>query len=436
MAAVYNRFPLVTSDTGAYIAGIFGNLVPKDRPITYSIFIYASSMHISAWLPIFMQSIWLSALIYLIIKSLLPINKNILISFFFIIALSAFTSVSWFCSQLMPDIFTPIMFLSIYLIMIKNNMYRFTRFFLYASLFTSVLMHNSNILIAIIFLTGILIFFKAKGLGHYIKRLRSQLIITFSAAFILSSIHLIGGYGFTLSRSTDVFLVGKMCENGVMANYLHDNCADRKYYLCDYKDKLPEHAWEFIWDENGPLAAGGGWNGTKKENKEMLYGIFTSPKHLFSYLKKCIQDTFTQFFLYHIGDGLVPHIEPGNAHKQISKYFENELHDYTESKQNTIPLPFDIFNYLYLFVILSSIIAVSYTLIVQRKPFTFELKLLLFGVLFFLVCNAFITASLANILSRLQSRAIWLLPFACWLVIFYQYLPKQLRSNATKNLSN
>lgn len=428
--ALYNQFPLVTSDSGAYISGIFGNLVPKDRPITYSIFVYASSLHLSAWLPIFMQSLWLSALVYLTINSIIPGKNKLLISFFFIIALSAFTSASWYSSQLMPDIFTPLMFLSIYLILIKKKTHRITRFFLYTSLFISVLMHNSNILIALLFLTGIMIFFRAKGLGQYLKKLKKQLIITFTAAFILASLHLIGGYGFTLSRSTHVFLVGKMCENGVMASYLHDNCTEHDYYLCEFKDKLPVHAWDFMWNEKGPFAAGGGWEGTKKENKEMLLGIFTSPKHLLMYIKKCIQDTITQFFLYQIGDGLNPHLEPGNAFTQISKHFKNEVNTYKNSKQNTSQLSFDFFNSLYLWIILLSVLTLSYTLIVRRKPLSFELKLLLFGVLFFLLCNAFITASLANVLARLQSRAIWLLPFACWLVVFYQSVPKQLEINA------
>jgi hypothetical protein len=32
---------------------------------------------------------------------------------------------------------------------------------------------------------------------------------------------------------------------------------------------------------------------------------------------------------------------------------------------------------------------------------------------FFVICNAFVTANLANVLSRLNARTFWLIPFIC-----------------------
>src|SRR5690606_34892748 len=106
-AGFYNGYPLVTSDTGTYLNSGFNLTVPDDRPITYGLFIRFVSMGFSLWLPIFLQNALVSFVIVEFIRfSGAEIKKHFYIPIF--LFLSYLSGISWFSSQIMPDIFSAV----------------------------------------------------------------------------------------------------------------------------------------------------------------------------------------------------------------------------------------------------------------------------------------------------------------------------------------
>ena len=62
---------------------------------------------------------------------------------------------------------------------------------------------------------------------------------------------------FTLASASHIFLMGKLSENGVLKKYLDKYCTTEPNALCAYKDKLPEHGWDFVWETDGAFANSG-----------------------------------------------------------------------------------------------------------------------------------------------------------------------------------
>src|SRR3954469_25639022 len=69
--ALYNSYPLVTSDSGAYIENGYKLQVPLDRPLAYSIFIRIASLGITTWGIVLVQALILSLLLLVITRHLL-----------------------------------------------------------------------------------------------------------------------------------------------------------------------------------------------------------------------------------------------------------------------------------------------------------------------------------------------------------------------------
>ncbi|MDX2135534.1 MAG: hypothetical protein SFV52_12125 [Saprospiraceae bacterium] len=404
--AFYNGFPLLTSDTGAYINNGYEIYLPEDRPLTYSFFLRYLSLGLTLWLPVLAQGLIISLLVYRI--CVLAWGERFSGKLFWILAVStvAFTPVSWYSSQLMPDVFTGVLFLLVWLLYADPK--RWNRPWYWIGLVVCNLMHNSHLLIMVMLSAGII----AMALRYDRQYLRTafQLFgVSLFSMLLVASIHAAGGSGFTLSKGSHVFLVAKLSENGVLKKYLDDNCERYPYRLCAWKDKLPAYAWDFVWNADQPMQQLGGWEGTKTEFKAILRNIAWSPKYYTLLLYKALVDTGRQFVQTQVGDGLTPYGDNSNVYWKIHQYFDHEMPWHQASKQNNNLLGWAGYNWVYWFyLIVSSACLLFFQDEVKKNP------LWVFGyvlLILFLLCNAFVTANFANVLARLQSRAIWVLPF-------------------------
>ena len=118
----YNGYPLFYSDSAIYIlaSNLFGHLRHSEELPTLSGIGYSWFMRIVTWrstmyLVVFAQALILNILIYLITKSFSPNAKTWKFHLPIIIILSLLSSMGWTTSQLMPDIFTSFLILSVFL---------------------------------------------------------------------------------------------------------------------------------------------------------------------------------------------------------------------------------------------------------------------------------------------------------------------------------
>jgi hypothetical protein len=415
-AGLYNHFPIVNPDTGAYIYNGFSGELPKDRPIFYSWFIRAASLDRSLWLVIVAQCLLCGSLIVALIQSAFP-KLHIITKLLLLLGLCMGTSVCWFSGLLMPDIFTGILLLSILLLLITQQ--RWAHILLMVLIFCSILMHNAHLLVSIAF--GICLLgstWLRPSMRLYRQKAISICLISLSAWLCICGLNYHTGYGFKPSRTTHVFIMGRMCENGVLKAFLKDNCTNNAYRLCAYQDQLPEHAWDFLWSNHPGFIASGGWDSSEVEYKQIIKESLLQPKILKLQIQEAIKGTATELSLLSVGDGLNFDINNSNVLYKIENHFPKKLVYLRASKQGQGILHTDPWNTVYPLVALLTITAGLWIAYRKRDPI---INSLLTCIVLFLLINALMSCSFANILPRLNARVFWVLPFFCMLLMM-QYV--------------
>lgn len=426
-AGLYNGFPLVTSDSGTYINSAIHFEVPNDRPIVYSLFIRATGLKFSLWLVVMAQALLLAWLLLRCVAVFAPrvhrrLGRLALVG----LALWA-TGASYYCCQLMPDIFTPIGLLALALLLLGPVRSQGERVGLLATAALSTLMHNSNLLTFTLVVLGFGAVAAWQGLfRRQLANLRQWGLTTATVLVcwgLLPSIHAAFGGGFVLSRATPVFLLGRLLEAGLVDKYLDRNCNTvHPLKLCAYRDKLPNDAITFLWDGNSPYYQTGGLEENLDEYHAMVRDILTTPRYYPYLIQEGLRSTLRQLVHLSHGDGLGPFRENTNPYWKVQEFASYELKAYMSSQQNRGVLHFEDLNarlygaqLLALLVVAAVVAAARRSAVAAARYSPLLLLLLVLGL--GLVANAFVTGALANVLDRLQGRVAWLLPFAALLVL-------------------
>jgi hypothetical protein len=416
--ALYDNFPIITEDTGAYIYSGFSLQPPSDRPIFYGVFIRLTSLGASLWLTVFFQCFILSYTLTKFIKKLHPPVTNLqLLAFILFIAL--FTTGGWFASQLMPDIFVAIMILAVSIYMVFPTSSK-EKVALLAISFISVLSHNSNFIVLTVFC---LLFLLTSFFGARLRQQRPKLLLLTSLAVLcwltLCTTNWLGGLGFTTSRSTHVFVMGKLVESGVLKTYLDKACPVKNYRICNHKDNLPAVAWEFHWGETSPLQKEGGWDANRSEYNTIIRDIFSRPKYYPYIIYKSLDATARQLVQFNIdGSYALPWVkydEQSQAYNAIAQHFPHELNLLKSSRINGKTLSIPFYDNVFAFVIVLSSILLMISLPSTQKPAFYRIALFL---AIFILLNAFATAVLSSVNARFNARVIWLVPLINCIFLF------------------
>lgn len=430
--AFYNGYPLVYSDTGSYIFGGMDLVLPQDRPILYGLFVRLFSLGFSLWLVIFTQAL---IVFYVLWQTFKLAAKPTFSKGFFIISialLSWFTGLGWYTSQLMPDIFTVVTLGAIVMLLFSKKHSLIENIIFSVILAFSMNTHFSNYLIAIGTIALLFLFGRKKLFAQKEISFRLPVLITIVAMMIGSLTNFIIGDTFKMSPNSHVFLMGKMLDNGILKSYLDENCATKKYALCDCKNNLPETSRNLLWDAESPLQKNGAWKNSEAEYNSILLGIATSPKHLSLFVFNSVNSSVTQLFQNEVGSGVVSpwYAEPTSPpYQAVAKYFPLEFSQYKQSRQNVNlwnqGLDLSLINYINFFLLIIAAIALLRIFIFtdKRLQYSTEAQLVIWTLLIGIVLNAIVTSSLANVYDRLQARVSWSLVF-CLLILFTYHKAK------------
>lgn len=413
----YNYFPLVFFDTGAYIASGFKNEVPMDRPIFYGLFIRHVSLAESLWLVIFCQGVLTALMIYFSFKYLSNL-KNFLVPFFcYIILITFFTGASVNVSELIPDIFTPVFLLGLGVLLFSSTINRRDLIIISLVLCFSISVHNSHFLIAGIFMalfTAMFGFRKFRPILTFISPQRIILIwsLIVSTYFVSATVNYSLNAGFAVSKTSSIFLMGRLNETDILYEYLGENCSDKNYKICQYKDSLP---WDFIWDyANSPLYKTGGWLANTEEYSNLIRDVLTTPKFLVKFLTRSVEASFKQFFLFDVGNTpkLVQDSSPFYA---MRTHYPTLVKEYLSAKQNNGLLDYSSINNFQKYLVALSMLGM--VVLILSGSVSMERKLFIIYIVICLLINAAVCGSLSGVSDRYQSRIIWLIPLPLFLVL-------------------
>lgn len=402
LPAIINGYPIVYSDTSTYIASGFQLEMPFDRPITYGLFIRIFSLNgLSLWLVIFFQTYILVFLINKLLK-LLDI-KFCSLRYLLLYIIFLFSGIGWTCSQVIADVFTPIVILSLLITLIDKS----NKVYLYYFLFTlSSAMHLSHFGINILLITSLIIiklFPKLKLNKLYTWRYITLLLCLTIVSFASMST--------PYAKSKHAFLFGAFVEHGIIKEYLNEKCATSNYKICKYKDSLPDNAVAFIWDANSPFYKIGGFRETKAEFNEIIKGTLTSKKYLWLHFKAALKVTFKQLVSFNMGDGNGSFVGETLLNKRILLYFHREHIAYQNSHQNkNHTIYISLFNQIQNSIILLVSIFILLLLIFKFKLLDTTTITVLIIIFIFILIHSASCGILANCAERYGCRVIWLLP--------------------------
>jgi hypothetical protein len=263
--AILNHYPFIFPDTSDYII-----LTPRVyRSPFYQLWVFLTGWKISLWPIIISQSLLTTWLILIFLKA--ESNGSIFLRGIGILPIIFCSSLPIVSSFIMPDVFTGMMFLSIYLLIFKwrvlEKQKRVAIFFL--SLI-SISAHLSHLMMAIAISVASAVFlfvfdrhrFSAAGLI-------ASLVSCITCASFALIFNLVVFDETSINPAGTTFLMANLIAQGPARAELKATCPEAKYRLCMYRDRLPISADDFLWG-NGLLVHLGGFEKMGDESTRLV----------------------------------------------------------------------------------------------------------------------------------------------------------------------
>jgi len=410
--AVWNGFPLMFYDTGAYLAeGLQGAFLVERSPV-YSMFLAAAGSAVSLWPVVVLQSALSAYVIWEVARIEVPRLSPA--GFCAIgLALTCLTGIGWYTAQVEPDCMTALVALGGYLLLCRASSlgWRIWPVILITGL--AVGCHPSHLgLIGGLLLvgTGWRLFFhfyprrSPPGLPH-LRLLPASGALAVALILILSCNYALTRAIF-ISRSGPVFIFARLMQDGIVKRLLHDRCTGpaTPYKLCAYKDRLATNANAWLWGNNPGFRAQGGFKGSQEEDSRIIADSLV--RYPFAQLRAAIYDSVLQFFMFKTGDGIESQeqiLRPG-----IQNMMPGQLHAYLEARQQHNAIRFQELNMVHVTVGMLSLLGLLLLLnrAVHRRRW--DEGVLPVMVLLALMGNAIICGTFSNPHDRYQSRLMWL----------------------------
>ena len=426
--AIFNGYPVVYSDTGEYLLDSFTIEPPAYRTIIYSLFIRLVSFGMTPWLVVLAQSVITIFILYAVFNYLLQNSvaseRRIGVFLGLVVFLALGTSLPWFVGQLMPDVFTSLSFLSVFLLLYDSKLSLERAILISFVLSISVGCHLSHLLGLTVLLVAILVLRAFDGARQFWPTRSTKGIIGFVLVPIMASSAVVAlsnwreGRGLTLSPGGPVFVLGRLIRSGLVGNYLEQQCAIEQLTPCKYLHDLPRTENEFAWGPHPLLKEMGGWLGSKKEANRIVFG--TIRRYPIRFLVECSKQMLWQFVSFKPPCAL-PRSCPGPGNdpnefvfKVLQQLFPGDMPRYQFARQLTGSLqklagrltPFHT-------VVFWCSFGASLVVLITRGLRAKAANQLFVLTLIFLLSNALVTGALSGVSHRYQSRVSWLMGLCC-----------------------
>jgi hypothetical protein len=413
--AFFNGYPLLFSDSGAFLHQTLGPLMLWDKPYIYGPFLHAFHWRISLWGPVIAQGLILSHLLWLTQRVLrghaAPLWHMGLCAFAALATAAPFSA-----ALLMPDIFAPIVVLGLFLLGFGGAaLTRLERGYLVALVALGIAAHLVHLPLAL----GLWVIALLLRVWRYPARLFAMALPVVIAVAVLFVTNTIGHGRFALSPHGASFMLARLQEDGPATALLKARCPDAGWYLCAFTDRLPMPANDFLWAPDSPV------NRNATGQPRFLGGMMLAPEagqivtetlraDPLGVARAMAGNALVQLGSFGIGDTLDeahftvairPRIAEGFPARELAAF------DQARQAQSLLKDALTPLNPLYLLVVLLALPVLAWA---AWRGQGLALALALF-VLAAVLGNALICGGLSAPHPRYGARIMWLLPVAAWL---------------------
>ena len=418
--AFWNGYPILYSDTNAFMVQGILNFFIWDKPFVYGPWMSLFHWQYSLWPVLLAQAAMVSSILWITTQSVetadfpgpdfnadslanRPVNA---LRFLLIcVVLSLTTAAPWVVSLLMPDIFAPITVLCIFILAVRPNLELGTRLWVLVVGTFAIASHLSHLVIA----AGVLVIVLLFGF----KRFKIAVLPMLLALALLVATNLFGFQKFAISPFGSVFLLARLAADGHVKPVLDQSCAKQKMYMCDWKDRLDVDSDDLMWNGQGPVwSHPGGPIGLAPEASILVAEAVK--KNPAGVAQSLVNNTWRELWMLGLGDTLHSDHLDLSVEERLRIYFpQEELLRYQQSRQkhNVLASHAETLNIVGWVSTVAGLIACLYfawkAWVLRQR-----MRMMLIAMVFTaLLANAFATGALSKPHYRYQTRIAWLLVF-------------------------
>lgn len=421
--ALLNRYPLLYPDSVSYLQD--GRSIARAlflhqldgfeamRSELYSLSIFPFHWNLTPWPVIALNALLTSWVLWLVVRSV--VARRSVYPFLILTALlSLFTTVSWYVSLLMPDIYGPLLYLSIYLLVFSRETLSRREFWALSALAAwATTTHATHLMLAaglcaVLALLLLLRWQPIAGRGRALAQLAALIALAAGAQMALHA-YLYGDP--SLNGHHPPYLMARIIADGPGATYLQQHCAapgtpGLDWAICADVARLPDNDDDFLW------AAGGVWQGADRSTQKRLLAeeMPLVLDTLRTYPRRQVARSFANF-TQQLDDFGVNDFDNNDWMQQaLLQVIPSSAVAYPRTLQARSIVPSQFFTTLQRLVIDACSLALVPLLMWLRRYRRNALLGLVAIVVPILLANAFVTAVLSSSDSRYQARIIWLIP--------------------------
>lgn len=423
--ALLNNYPFLYPDTGTYLVCAFNNEVSEMRPLTYGLFMRHASLMESLWLVVFIQALIVSWITHRFIvtffKNIHPVLPVVIITI-----LTLMTGVGEVTGMLMPDFASPVMIMSLCILLFGELKATWKLILTGLLLVFSVACHHSNAYTAtavILFYLFMTLFLDREDRKFIVplKRVALPAILVIAGFFTIPLLHQARMGEFYWSKAKSVFVTNRINQMGLLKPFLEEKCAGNNYTLCHYKDEIP---YDFMWDANSPLNKGGGWTAHNEEYRVMLKDFFKDPFYVKKFVFKTLENGIVQFFTLE-GKVIFRESEGMYAYQTMLQVWPDQIGALRRSMQYSDMWKSNLTQVLQRFLVYGSFLYFFWILVfAPSQSFSKTHKYLIALILVALLANAFVCAGISMVDVRFQYRVVWLVPLVVLCILAERFRDK------------
>lgn len=429
--AFLNGYPLLFSDTGAFLAQTVEPLMIWDKPWIYGPLLHLFHWEETLWAPLLAQGLALSHLLWLTQRVLRATGNGTgatpAAHLLLCTALATLTALPWVAALLMPDILTPMAVLALFLLGFAppGVLSRGEALYLLLLGALAIAGHLSNLPLAFALLVLVALYARAL---RPVLRVAAPLAL---AVLLLLGSNAVGHGRLSLSPYGSTFLLARLIGDGPAARTIAARCPQSGWYLCAWAGRLPADSDVFLWDPDSPV------NRDAEGRPRFLGGVLlaeeariivaeTLRREPFAVAWAALGNGVAQLFKAGVGDTLSRHALGDSVRPRLVQAFppaEVAAHDAAAQAQDRLEglaPPFLWPQGVVLVLGALGLLAFWRALARRGGPLPeAERRLRLAFLLVLLVAvsgNALATGALSKPHHRYQARIAWLMPFGALLL--------------------
>jgi hypothetical protein len=408
--AIWNRFPLIFYDTGAYLLQGLGGAFVEERSPVYSLFLPATGAFWSLWLVVIAQAAMTAFVMAETARMLAP-RMTLPVFLAIAAALAILTGMPWYVGQVEPDSFTAVVVLSFYLLLFHGRaLTRGRRIALFLIAAIAIACHPSHLVLAAGLILCAAIYWIAARRGLDWPRVNAALPVLSLALGVVLIVS--ANFAFTrqvfISRAGPVFVFARLLQDGIVMRLLEDTCPKSGYALCAYVDEMPRTADQWLWDKDTPFKKLKGFEGTTAESQRIIFDSLR--RYPMMHLRTALNDTGRQFSQFKTGDQLEP--QEWVLYPIFKRLVPGQVEAYMTARQQKGEFDFRRWNRIHVAAGWISIMVLAALLFFFLGAGRHRQAVFLGFIFLALWGNAAVCGALSNPHDRYQSRIVWIAPFA------------------------